>query len=412
MGKYDHINFKPPASVAKEAARGLDLRDEYNRGGTDVGIQRARNLKNRDTISPTVIKKMYSFFSRHEVNKNAKGWKRGSEGYPSNGLIAWKLWGGDPGFAWSKKVRNQMEAADKKSKKGSVVPKSVRYRGATYQLVEADGYMTLYFIGKRPAKPVLKLQPAYFNDPEDPSYEREQLKKSPGMYDPGYSRPWLEEDAGPVVFLSDNPAGIWHNHGIRGNLYAYKVPMSVVKKSGGLHMFDHGREILIPEELWDQVQLIGKVPESKFSKLLSEYRYNYSPPRERVEEEKEKELDPEAAKKKLQQHSLWQKVEKRVEREQRRSKRPVNPNQMAQKFLDFVDSKFGFIDLSGEQLPIESNHRNISSLVELFNIWSARKDSRTGMEFSWTDPSLQSLREADPSFWEDQVKVIERRLFA
>lgn len=135
MGKYDHIDFKPPESVAKEAARGLDLRDEYNRGGTDVGVQRARNLKNRDTISPAVIKKMYSFFSRHEVDKKGKGWKRGSEGYPSNGLIAWKLWGGDPGFSWSKKVRDQMEAADKKSKKGSAPTEVLRFRGALYRKV-------------------------------------------------------------------------------------------------------------------------------------------------------------------------------------------------------------------------------------------------------------------------------------
>jgi len=133
--KYKHINFKPPKGVASEAAKGLGMRDEYNRGGTDVGIQRARNLKNRDELSPSTIKRMFSFFSRHEKNKKAKGWSPGEEGYPSNGRIAWLLWGGDAGFAWSRKVKEQMEAADKKSKTASF-PHRIMYRGAVYELID------------------------------------------------------------------------------------------------------------------------------------------------------------------------------------------------------------------------------------------------------------------------------------
>jgi HK97 family phage major capsid protein/HK97 family phage prohead protease len=52
---------------------------------------------------------MYSFFSRHEVDKQAEGFRPGEEGYPSNGRIAWALWGGDAGFSWSKDKVNSME---------------------------------------------------------------------------------------------------------------------------------------------------------------------------------------------------------------------------------------------------------------------------------------------------------------
>ena len=89
--------------MANEAKRGLDWRKEYNRGGTEVGVARAVQLINRENLSPRTIKRMYSFFSRHEVDKQAEGFRKGEEGYPSAGRIAWALWGGDAGFSWSKR---------------------------------------------------------------------------------------------------------------------------------------------------------------------------------------------------------------------------------------------------------------------------------------------------------------------
>jgi hypothetical protein len=54
-----------------------------------------------------------SYFARHEVDKQGEGWSQGEDGYPSNGRIAWALWGGDPGRAWAGKVSRQMKARDK-----------------------------------------------------------------------------------------------------------------------------------------------------------------------------------------------------------------------------------------------------------------------------------------------------------
>ena len=114
--KYDHIDFTPPAGVREEAAKGLAWRDEYGRGGTAVGIARGRDLSNGTTISPDTARRMASYFARHEVDKQGEGWSPGEPGFPSNGRIAWALWGGDPGQAWANKLTTQMNAADEEDR--------------------------------------------------------------------------------------------------------------------------------------------------------------------------------------------------------------------------------------------------------------------------------------------------------
>lgn len=110
--KYDHINFKPPSGVRAEAQKGLDWRSEFGRGGTGVGIARARDLSNGVKISPETARRMKAFFDRHQSDRNAEGWSPGEKGFPSNGRIAHALWGGDAGYAWSRKLVRQMNAAD------------------------------------------------------------------------------------------------------------------------------------------------------------------------------------------------------------------------------------------------------------------------------------------------------------
>jgi len=112
MEKYDHLDFKPPATAAKEAAEGLAMRNDYNRGGTGVGVARARDLKNRKVLSPDTVRRMKAYFDRHEVDKKGTGWNRGEEGYPSAGLIAWKLWGGNAGRTWAVSMVSRMNRED------------------------------------------------------------------------------------------------------------------------------------------------------------------------------------------------------------------------------------------------------------------------------------------------------------
>lgn len=115
MAKYDHIDFKPPQGARAEAAKGLEWRSEFGRGGTAVGIARARDIKNGKTLSPQTVKRMKAYFDRHQSDKSGQGWSPGEDGFPSNGRIAWALWGSDAGWSWAKKVVRQMEAADKRS---------------------------------------------------------------------------------------------------------------------------------------------------------------------------------------------------------------------------------------------------------------------------------------------------------
>ena len=131
-GKYDHIDFTPPAGVRSEAQKGLDWRSEFGRGGTAVGIARARDLSNGTTISPDTARRMKAYFDRHEVDKQGTGWSPGEDGFPSNGRIAWALWGSDPGYAWSRKLVEQMNAADKENR--SMIERRSLYEEETTEL--------------------------------------------------------------------------------------------------------------------------------------------------------------------------------------------------------------------------------------------------------------------------------------
>lgn len=94
-------SFTPTEAMQTEARRGLDWRAEHGRGGTEVGVARARDIVNGRDLSYETVKRMSSYFARHEVDKKAPGWSPGEDGYPSAGRIAWALWGGDPGRAWA-----------------------------------------------------------------------------------------------------------------------------------------------------------------------------------------------------------------------------------------------------------------------------------------------------------------------
>lgn len=96
-------SFRPPVRAAKEAREGLRLRREYHRGGTKVGIARARDIANRKCLPVKTVKRMKSYFARHKHDKLKQ------KKPPSNGRIAWKLWGGNAGKSWTSKVLKKYE---------------------------------------------------------------------------------------------------------------------------------------------------------------------------------------------------------------------------------------------------------------------------------------------------------------
>lgn len=93
----------PTKLMALAAARALAWRRRHGRGGTAIGVHRAVQLVARQNLSLDTVRRMYSYFRRHAVDRKAPGFFRGPK-HPSAGRIAWDLWGGDPGLAWVKRV--------------------------------------------------------------------------------------------------------------------------------------------------------------------------------------------------------------------------------------------------------------------------------------------------------------------
>ena len=92
-------------ATAGSAARGsacgeVDRRRKAGRNFTDVGRTRAHQLARGEPLSDAEVKKVKAYFARHEVDKKASGFKRGSAGFPSPGRVAWDAWGGDAGERW------------------------------------------------------------------------------------------------------------------------------------------------------------------------------------------------------------------------------------------------------------------------------------------------------------------------
>ena len=119
--RYLHINFYPPKPVRESAKKGLELRKKFGRGGLSSqlagklgigsGIVRAVNLSSGKKVSPKTVQRMSNYFSRHKSDRRP-GWSNPKN--PSNGYIAWLLWGGDYGKNWAHKILKEIKKADKK----------------------------------------------------------------------------------------------------------------------------------------------------------------------------------------------------------------------------------------------------------------------------------------------------------
>lgn len=134
-GEKGHV---PPASVAREAEKGLEYRGmPGGGGGTPVGVARARDLKNREAVSDETIMRMVNFFSRHRKNKAVAPEHR-DEPWKDRGYVAWLLWGGDAGNAWANKVAKGIRASRTEST-GSTMRKLIESLEESIQLSERKG---------------------------------------------------------------------------------------------------------------------------------------------------------------------------------------------------------------------------------------------------------------------------------
>lgn len=102
--------YAPNAGMKAAARRALKWKEEGKAtgAGTAVGWGRASDIVAGRSMSLSTVKRMYSFFSRHEVDKKGKDFYNTSN--PSNGRIMWDAWGGDAGFSWSRKIVEREQA--------------------------------------------------------------------------------------------------------------------------------------------------------------------------------------------------------------------------------------------------------------------------------------------------------------
>ncbi len=101
------------AGMKAAARRAIEWRKQGYAGGTQVGATRAQQIVSGERMSADTVKRMFSFFSRHEVDKKAKGFRSGEDGFPSAGRVAWDLWGGDAGFTWSRQIVERLKREEK-----------------------------------------------------------------------------------------------------------------------------------------------------------------------------------------------------------------------------------------------------------------------------------------------------------
>jgi HK97 family phage major capsid protein len=191
------VDTKPTEAMAAEAERGLAWREEFGRGGTEIGVARARDIKNRANLSPETIRRMVSYFARHEIDKQAEGFSPGEEGYPSAGRIAWALWGGDPGQAWANRKSEELDREDEERTMDEVEKRHV------IAVVEDDATVTVTF-----AKSEYDMDESEESDEEIEAFEEaaeEAAEDGEEIFAEGErpkdmygNEPWEEDYAGPA----------------------------------------------------------------------------------------------------------------------------------------------------------------------------------------------------------------------
>lgn len=91
--------YKPTLAMAAAARKGQKMREQSapsNRGGTAIGLARARQFANRELVSLDIVKRTYSFLSRAKVYYRP--------GTNSPGTQAYLLWGGPAALTWAENI--------------------------------------------------------------------------------------------------------------------------------------------------------------------------------------------------------------------------------------------------------------------------------------------------------------------
>lgn len=66
------------------------------------------------------------------------------------------------------------------------------------------------------------------------------------------------EDVLSGVFLTPDPVAVSAAHGVRGTVYAVRVPRAVLARAGGLRRYDRATEVIVAAEDWPQCRVLGR----------------------------------------------------------------------------------------------------------------------------------------------------------
>ncbi len=99
--------YPVPEKVRSAAKKGLELHAEHGHGGTEVGLQMAQKLSSEHPLTAEEVLHVSQYFPRHAGDNLEQDGKNGEK--PSNGYIAWLLWGGDAGRDWSERIKAELE---------------------------------------------------------------------------------------------------------------------------------------------------------------------------------------------------------------------------------------------------------------------------------------------------------------
>jgi len=117
--------FAPPESVQNNARRGLEMVEAGEAGdGLESATKgRAHDIASGKALSLDHVKRMHSFFERHDKTRPDDGGKGNSPW-----KTAWMLWGGDSGRSWAESVVGKEVGHDKSEKTSNDKPQITKTR--------------------------------------------------------------------------------------------------------------------------------------------------------------------------------------------------------------------------------------------------------------------------------------------
>ena len=97
----NETKYKIPEEVKKNALEGLQLRKEYGRGATSVGLSTAKYLAVNEYANKDIIKNITKFFSKNDFDILDK------KEIPDNNYIAFMLYGSMEGKNWISNIKEE-----------------------------------------------------------------------------------------------------------------------------------------------------------------------------------------------------------------------------------------------------------------------------------------------------------------